>query len=323
MRSLVTHHFLFTAEVVTPLELNEHSGAALRGNFFEALWRRFCTNKAAATCADCPLHMACPVSALVAPLREECQRGRDIPRPYIILPPLEANKRYEPGEQLMFGLTLFGSIVQLLPYIVLSIDVLEQCGLGRRLKEHDGRRGRFKIRQIESYNPISIERQAIYEAGKPVVGVPTLSVTAADVAARAVTLATERLTINFLTPTRLVDHEEVMHHIVFRPLLQRLLERLTALEEEYGVGDGYRSLVECKELLTLAEEVKCVDDATTWEEVKSYSQRQRQSMPISGFSGKATFVGELQMFRDLLVWGELVHVGKSAVKGNGWYRIEN
>jgi len=95
MGALVTHHFLFTTEVVSPLELDEHSGAALRGNFFDAVWTRFCNNKAAPTCADCPLHSMCPVSTLVAPLREENERGRDIPRPYVILPPFGA-RHYEP-----------------------------------------------------------------------------------------------------------------------------------------------------------------------------------------------------------------------------------
>jgi hypothetical protein len=45
-------------------------------------------------------------------------------------------------------------------------------------------------------------------------------------------------------------------------------------------------------------------------------------MPIGGIVGKATFVGNLGPFRELLVWGELIHVGKSCVKGNGWYVIE-
>ena len=88
MGNLVTHHLLFTAQVVTPLVLDEHSGSALRGNLFQAVWERFCTNKTATSCTDCPLHTTCAVSALVAPLREEHVRGRDIPRPYIILPPL-------------------------------------------------------------------------------------------------------------------------------------------------------------------------------------------------------------------------------------------
>src|SRR5437764_12187925 len=121
MGILVTHHFLFTTEVITPLKLDEHSGAALRGNFFQAVWERFCNNKASPTCADCPLHAMCPVSTLVAPLREENGRGRDIPRPYIILPPVEGARCYAPGETLTFGLTLFGNIIELLPYIILSL----------------------------------------------------------------------------------------------------------------------------------------------------------------------------------------------------------
>jgi hypothetical protein len=162
MGNLVTHHLLFTAQVVTPLMLDEHSGSALRGNLFQAVWERFCTNKASASCADCPLHTTCAVSALVAPLREEHVRGRDIPRPYIILPPLAQTRRYEPEETLQFGITLFGSIIQLLPYLMLSINMLEAAGLGARLSDNLGQRGRFRITTVENYNPISGERHTLY-----------------------------------------------------------------------------------------------------------------------------------------------------------------
>ena len=136
VQSLATHHFLFTAEVVTPLELDDHSGSALRGMLFDAVWKRFCTNKISPTCADCPLHTVCPVSAIVAPLREEHVRGRDIPRPYIILPPLGEARKYAPGDLLLFGLTLFGSIVELLPYIILSIGAVETYGLGLKCQQN-------------------------------------------------------------------------------------------------------------------------------------------------------------------------------------------
>ena len=36
---LTVHQFQFTTEVVTPMELDEHSGAALRGNLFESIWQ--------------------------------------------------------------------------------------------------------------------------------------------------------------------------------------------------------------------------------------------------------------------------------------------
>jgi CRISPR-associated endoribonuclease Cas6 len=57
------------------------------------------------------------------------------------------------------------------------------------------------------------------------------------------------------------------------------------------------------------------------EEVKSYSNRQKRSTPIGGLVGTATFQGDLTPFLDLLVIGELIHVGKNAVKGGGWYKI--
>lgn len=323
MGLLTAHHFLYTTEVVSPLELDEHSGAALRGNFFDAVWTRFCNNKAALTCAACPLHTMCPVSALVAPLREENERWRDIRRPYVILPPLGGKKRYEPGAQLTFGITLFGNIVQFFPYIVLATNVLESKGLGHRLDENRGQRGRFKIKQIESYNPVSAERQVVYQEGQPKVDVPSISVTPADVAARATTLSATKITIDFLTPTRIVFKEKLVHHAAFRPLILRLLERLTALEQTYGDEEGQSPTSRWRELVQLAEDVQCEHDCTRWEDLRSYSRRLLRTTPIGGIQGRATFVGDLTPFHELLTWGELIHVGKNVVKGNGWYRIED
>jgi hypothetical protein len=320
MGSLVTHHFLFTTEVVSPLELDEHSGAALRGNFFNAVWTRFCNNKAAPTCADCPLHSMCPVSALVAPLREENERGRDIPRPYVILPPLGA-QHYEPGELLIFGITLFGSIVQLFPYIIMATKTLEAKGLGRSLNENQGHRGRFKIKQIESYHPVSGERNIVYQSGKPLVEVPTLSVTSMDISKRAAAISTEKISINFLTPTRILFKEKLVHHAEFLPFLLRLQERLRVLEQTYGIEEGQSSVSKGEELVQFANDIVCVEDNTHWEDLKSYSNRLKRSTPIGGIQGKATFTGNLDPFRELLAWGELTHVGKNTVKGNGWFKI--
>lgn len=264
----------------------------------------------------------CPVSALVAPLREENQRGRDIPRPYVMRPPT-GTPRYEPGSQLIFGITLFGSIVQLFPYIILASRVLEATGMGRRLDENRGQRGKFKIKHIESYNPINDERQIVYQDGKPKVDVPAVAVTTTDVLARARTLPTDTITLDFLTPTRLLFKEKLVHSAAFLPLVQRLLERLTALEQIYGIRGEQGPTGRWRELVELASQIECSNDSTHWENVQSYSRRQQRTTPIGGIQGQATFQGDLAPFRELLVWGELIHVGKNAVKGNGWYRIEN
>ena len=68
--SLQTHHLQFTMVAATPLELGDNSGSAVRGALVNALLDRFCANKDAPACADCPLYNVCPVAALVAPMRE-------------------------------------------------------------------------------------------------------------------------------------------------------------------------------------------------------------------------------------------------------------
>lgn len=318
--SLVTHHLLFTTEVVTPLMLDEQCGSALRGNLFQGVWERFCTNKVSPTCAECILHATCPVSALVAPLREEHSRGRDIPRPYIILPPLGERRRYEPGETLQFGITLFGSIIQLLPYLMLSITMLESAGLGQKLAENRGQRGHFRIVTVESYNPLSAERHTIYARKQALVHIPTLQVNEQDVQARAAQLPADRITLTFLTPTRIIEKEHLMYQVAFAPILHRLLERLVALEGAYSESVSL-TIEELWNLVTLAEKIECVNDATQWLDIRSYSQRLKRSTPIGGMVGQATFTGDLTPFREFLLWGELIHIGKSCVKGNGWYKV--
>jgi len=325
-RSLTVYHLSFTTETVTPLETDEHCGAALRGNVYESVWRRFCTNKASPSCAACELHTACPVSALVAPLREENTWGRDVPRPYLMMPPLEGARRYETGERFRFGMTLFGSIIRLLPYIMIAVPGIEAAGVGKRIQELEGRRGRFEVCTVESHHLFTGERQLLYERGTVVAVQPALAITAEDVRARAEQFHPERLTVHFLTPTRIVDKEHLVRRPTFRPLVQRLLERLIALEEAYGEGveSSYArmSSEERRRLLARAEEVICCEDATYWDDLKSYSRRLGRKTPLGGFVGRVTFTGELTPFRELLAWGELIHVGKSCVKGNGWYQIE-
>jgi len=319
--SLTTTHLWFTVRVVTPLTLDEYSGAALRGSFFNALWARFCVNKSAQTCAECPLHETCPVSTIVAPLREDGFWGQDIPRPYAIVPPLEGAHAYQPGEHFSFGMTLFGHVVQLLPYIMLSLSQMEAEGLGQRLLENAGQRGRFKVEQVEVVHPWTEQKKVIYTTGQSIVNVPLISVQATDCLQRSAQLDQHHVTLTLLTPLRLVDRKHLVKYADLRPLLQRLLERYFSLEQHYGNPEAQLSKEERDRLLTQAEAVRCSDDQTYWQELLSYSNRQKRATPIGGLLGHATFTGELSELLPYLLIGELIHIGKDVVKGNGWYRV--
>jgi hypothetical protein len=315
---MLTHHLEFKARAETPLSLDEQAGSQVRGAVVGALWERFCANKAAPACAECPLFGVCPVAALVAPMREAGESGGEQrPRPYVVRPP--AGRRYETGAALVFGLGLVGSAAQLFPYVVMAAQAMEQEGLGRRLPELGGHRGRLCIEEIAAVSPLSGERQPLYARGGRQVASPGLPVGAAEVATFARTLPSDALTLTFHTPLRLVHEERLVRRFALRPFVQRLAWRLDELGRAYGAGP---LVAEREALLEAVERVKIQHDATRWVDVVSFSARTRQRTPIGGLVGAVTLAGELGPLRELLVWGSLVHVGRNAVKGDGWYQVE-
>jgi len=134
MHHFTAHRLRFVTEVQTPIELNEHQGSAIRGALFNVLRRQFCAQREYTSCQPCALHAACPVSFLLATVDDEAQRGADLPRPYTVEPPLNAACKYQPGDALEFGLTMFSRALTLFPYVVVAAQSLQQDGLGRKLE---------------------------------------------------------------------------------------------------------------------------------------------------------------------------------------------
>ncbi|MEF3274696.1 MAG: CRISPR system precrRNA processing endoribonuclease RAMP protein Cas6 [Chloroflexus sp.] len=317
---LTVHHLIFTATAATPVGLAAQSGSAVRGAISTSLWDRFCANKTAPTCVGCALYDQCPVAALVAPMRSDEEKGSDQrPRPYVVRPPRDGRRRFLPGESFRFGLGLFGQAEELFPYIVMAVPRLEHNGLGLRLAELGHRRGTITIQSIEAYDPLRERRQLLYPLPGGSVNEPGLPIDAAAVRAYAAQLPTDQITLTFHTPVRLVDQQHLVKRITLRPLLQRLMRRLDDLCIAYG--DGPLG-INFRELLTIAEQVQTTVDQTRWIDVESFSTRQQRSTPLGGLIGSVTFSGPLAPLRELIVWGSLIHVGRNAVKGDGWYTVE-
>ncbi len=316
-------------ETVASVELAEHPGSALRGALVQALLDTHCTNKAAPSCAACPLVRVCPVSALVAPMRDEAPRGRDVPRPFVITSPLLGARHMDIGSTWSFGLTLFGAAAALFPYVVLAHRRFEANGLG--LRSESGRRGRVMVRRITSN-----ARDAgvtLYEPGAARVVAPASGADAARITARAATLPRDRVTLRFLSPMRLKGDGVVLPRPHPTVLAHRILERWEGLRREYGRAEGPDPLAplrgpasvgargDARALLAVADTVVVERDDTRWVELASYSSRQRRFTPIGGFVGDATLAGEVGALSEVLALGEVIHAGKDVVKGNGRYEI--
>jgi hypothetical protein len=321
--TLTTQHLEFSATAVTPLELDDQAGSSIRGAVVGGLLERFCANKAAPTCAGCPLVRVCPVAALVAPMREDGEAGGgQRPRPSVVRPPAGGTRRYAPGEALAFGIGLIGPAALLFPYVFMAAQEIERSGLGRRLAANGGRRGTLQIEAIAAVNPLTSARQPLYTRGAPQVRAPGLPVAPADVAAYAAALPAGRLALHFQTPLRLIEKQagqtRLVHRFDPRPFFARLAWRLDELARAYGGGQAISNYAD---LPALVERVRVAEDRTRWIDVVSYSSRSHQRTPIGGLVGALVLEGDLAPLRELLVWGSLIHVGKNAVKGDGWYTI--
>jgi hypothetical protein len=332
------HRLCFVTEVQDTIELNEHQGSAIRGVLFHALRGRFCGYREARECAACPLVATCPVATLVSTLKAESPRGRDVPRPYTVQPPLPGRSghlsedeggrmffRYQPGEQFEFGLTLYAQALQLFPYVVLAAKAFEQQGIGRRTEREDRRwrRGTLAIREIWAENPLTGERQPVLAKGDDRVQVPDIPITHRQIEYLPVPAPGECIVLRFLTPARIVEDGRLVKPEMFRfkPLLQRLLDRLESLSRDFSPN---KLLVDFGGLAETAErDVRVVENELMWEELRSYSTRQRRDTPTSGLLGAVALeAGDWSPFWPWLAWGQFVHVGKDAVKGNGWYKLE-
>ncbi len=337
--NLAAHHLRITLTVETPIELDQHPGASLRGMLFNSLRGPnhnpalgFCVQRHLKSCANCPLIAACPVALLVSTMNPAAERGRDLPRPYTIEPPLTGSPQYQPGNNLTFGLTLFGEALNLFPYVVMALRQAGPYGLGKKLPQSTAngqyRRGRFDLYQVQAINLLSGETQSVLEPADTLVNQPALPVTAAQINTEAQHILDglppdQLITLHFKTPTRLIHQKQLHKTPDFSVLFHRLLDRLDALNRAYAPGD--QPSLPKSDLLALADTVILVDNRTRWREVWSFSSRQGKRIPISGLMGQAVYQTTKETWGVLLpyvLWGSIIHAGKNAVKGEGYFQIE-
>ena len=328
---LTAHMLTFTAEALTPIEMGAFKGSALRGAWKAYLQTAYCA--APLSTRQDPLHQqTCPVCYLT-----EYESGHESRRPYAFRPPLDRRPRYSPGERFTFGITLLGNAMVLLPYVLLAVrEMGENNGIGRR-GESDRRRGRFRLVEVRAVHPFRREAETILAEGSTNVHVPTLGITAADIAAEADRLTPAlqsggSLRLRFLTPLRMVyrppntDRSRLMRRFDLAVFIQRLTERLFSLAATHSrQPDTYtRSALRqaIHALRPLAAEATLHHDATRWWDVVGYSSRIGRTQPLGGLVGEITLSGTaLATLLPLLLWGEVTQAGKNVVKGEGVYEV--
>ncbi len=314
MQGVVVHHLRFEVRSREMGALGAQPGSALRGALYGALARQYCPDRQA---VHLPGHKsACPVCRLLATEDPSGERGQDVPRPVTVEPP-PGDRPLRAGESWCFGLSLIGTeAAATFPFIIRAAEAMGESGVGPG-------RARFDIVGVDTYNPLDGACESLLEGR--VVRRPALPVTAPQVAARAAELPSDRVTLEFLTPLRIGEDKRLAHRPDLGILLRRLIERCQAIATHFGGSPLARDRARWREvtlrLSALAAEAQLTRDETRWLDVVSGSRRTGRTSPIGGLVGLAQWEGNLAEAMSWLLWGQSLHVGKSTVKGNGWYRV--
>lgn len=345
MEGFEAHTLCFKTVVTSPLRLPPLKGSTLRSAFVGALRANFCHSPHLKHCRLCPSHTDCPTCYLAATLDPDSHRGVDVPRPFIVRPPLDSRTYYSVGDALDFEIIVFGRALALLPYVVVGVQRMGQDGVGSKASTEGRRpaRGTFRVHEIWALNPLAGVSQRIHQAADGLVKVPSTPVTHRQVLERAEQMLANvgagriggvgvgaadvgtlseaplhTVTLRLRSPLRLVDGGHLVRQLTFATLVLRLIERLEALSNEYG---QHCLALDVPSLLARAREVSVERDDTRWLDVERYSSRQGRRLPMGGLVGEITFRGSLADFIPWLIWGSIVGVGKYATLGCGWYEL--
>jgi CRISPR-associated endoribonuclease Cas6 len=321
-------NFQLHIEPRQPIILPPYKGSTLRGGFGNAFKKIVCTFRDK-NCADCLLREQCVYSYIFEtppPTGTKVMRKyKAVPHPFIIEPPPERKASYKPGEALTFGLTLIGKAIDFLPYFVYTFDELGNMGIGKG-------RGKYELKEVK-HASLNGNGAGQHRAGGEVAGESLIYSSATrklspfsvdDLAIKVDSFpnedkADERITIRFLTPTRILSNGRLTSDIEFHILIRQLLRRISMLSYFHCAVDT--SAWNFKGYIDKALKVKAPRANLRWHDWERYSARQEQRINMGGFIGEIAYEGAIGPFLPLLKAGEILHVGKGTSFGLGKYEI--
>ena len=218
--------YIFELRALDELQLPPMKGSALRGGFGHTLKSRVCTFPQYCDKA-CMVGNACPYGYIFEtappPGSAQLKNLSDVSRPFVLETPTDKRTRIAAGETMTFGLTLIGDeAIKAYPIFYLILEELGEIGLGRS-------NGKYRIDQVKAIMPDGKIKVIADHRDDMWLSVNS-SIRAAGLKSRIDKLPRERITLNFLTPTRLRQRgRRIKSGPPFEVLIRTLLARISSL----------------------------------------------------------------------------------------------
>jgi hypothetical protein len=301
-----------TFRCVESMHLPRWKGALLRGGLGWALYELFCKQSCARDCHG--QHIGyCPFTLLFAPLpnlrTSQSRRKKDIPRPYIIHPPLDAKTFFAPSDELHFGISLIGAAIEIIPEVVAAFQFFGTLGLGLD-------RGKAELVNVTSVNRFINDSRTIWSPAK--AHGELLLINGEQINDVARTLP-PTLRLHLYTPMRLKFDQRYIRTPECHHLIRRALDRISELCEAYG---DYEWEVDRGALIQMAEQVPARTRETHWVDWGRTSGATGQHMQLGGCIGTITLENTPEPLRHILLAGSIFHIGKATVFGHGGFHLD-
>lgn len=227
------------------------------------------------------------------------------PRPWWMLPPLDARLAFAVGDDVQFDLLFANPQAHWAEVCAQALAALGQAGIGKS-------RGRFVLLRHEAVPwDVPVEQGALV-AHDPVP---------LDRMLQSVRLAANggHLGVQWITPLRLKGERGLVQQAPSGALLmQRLLARAAML-----AGVRVQELPLAALALEQAATLRITQQELHWDDLSRYSARQQVEVPMGGLTGWLRYSsnGPLDAAFAWLSVGEWLHVGAKTTFGLGGYRL--
>ncbi|HID56593.1 TPA: CRISPR system precrRNA processing endoribonuclease RAMP protein Cas6 [Candidatus Poribacteria bacterium] len=309
--------YRFTLIAQDEINLPPFIGSILRGGFGYSLKRLVCIIKRRG-CSGCILEEKCAYRLIfeTSPTVEtpKFMGISQLPRPFVLKIPFDPKARRTRigrGEAFTFQLILIGRAIDLLPHIIVSLSRLARMGLGRD-------KGRAVLHSVHAVG--LGEERLVYDGMRERLFDPPEPISSDRIVSSFSLPDPHRVTINYLTPTRIKVRGDLVFPIRFHHLIKSLLHRISMLSYLHC---GQIPDLDYVGLMRAAEKVEMIGEGQRWLELSRYSSRQRTKMFVGGAIGRTSYRSDedLSDFCPLLALGEWINAGKLTTMGLGSFEV--
>lgn len=307
---LYLHKFIFTIQALEDMRLPEYKGSMFRGAFGITFRNIVCITKQP-ECKGCILAGNCSYFKVFETEHHShnipyLKGVEKVPHPFVLNPPADRRRNYRAGEKFEVELVLFGEIVSLLPFFVITFTKLGETGISYR-------RSKLKLVKVENLGQGG-ERNTCYD---PVTG--SLDFNSVPLTLPVSVPYADKAEITFITPLRMQEKGKVMlHSALFSPdaLFRNLQRRYLLISHLYcGESLNYPDRFD-------SSQIRVDSSSLVYRDWERYSNRQKKKMSLGGITGRITLSGLDGFFISLLIAGTHINAGKNTVFGLGKMNVD-